>query len=114
MSSSNTRRSKSACNVGSLKLPVPGVPEVDVSSVLALDQLQQATNPQYNLITTFADFGSRGVGDAGALSDDDAPGLGGADGGIVVAFDVQPDGSVANQRDFAKLEAGGSGESDEG
>jgi gluconolactonase len=31
-------------------------------------------------------------------------------GGTVVAFDVQPDGSVRNQRDFAKLEAGGSGD----
>ncbi len=28
-------------------------------------------------------------------------------GGTVVAFDVQPDGSVKNQRDFAKLESGG-------
>jgi hypothetical protein len=36
-------------------LPVPGVPTVEVSSVLALDQLQQATNPQYNLITSFED-----------------------------------------------------------
>jgi gluconolactonase len=27
-------------------------------------------------------------------------------GGTIVAFDVQPDGSVRNQRDFAKLEAG--------
>jgi gluconolactonase len=31
-------------------------------------------------------------------------------GGVVVAFDVQPDGTVRNQRDFAKLEAGGSGD----
>jgi len=31
-------------------------------------------------------------------------------GGTVVAFDVQPDGSVTNQRDFAKLEAGGAGD----
>src|SRR5687768_6473504 len=31
-------------------------------------------------------------------------------GPTVVAFDVQPDGSVRNQRDFAKLEAGGSGD----
>lgn len=29
---------------------------------------------------------------------------------VVVAFDVQPDGSVKNQRDFAKLEGGGSGD----
>jgi gluconolactonase len=31
-------------------------------------------------------------------------------GGVIVAFDVQPDGSVKNQRDFAKLEAGGNGD----
>ncbi len=31
-------------------------------------------------------------------------------GGTIVAFDVQPDGSVKNQRDFAKLEAGGAGD----
>jgi gluconolactonase len=31
-------------------------------------------------------------------------------GPVIVAFDVQPDGSVANQREFAKLEAGGSGD----
>jgi gluconolactonase len=31
-------------------------------------------------------------------------------GSNLVAFDVQPDGSVANQREFAKLEAGGSGD----
>jgi len=31
-------------------------------------------------------------------------------GGVLVAFDVQKDGSLANQRDFAKLEAGGNGD----
>jgi gluconolactonase len=31
-------------------------------------------------------------------------------GAVIVAFDVQPDGSVANQRDFAKLEGGGVGD----
>lgn len=31
-------------------------------------------------------------------------------GPTIVAFDVQPDGSVTNQRDFAKLEAGGNGD----
>ena len=31
-------------------------------------------------------------------------------GAAVVAFDVQPDGTVTNQREFAKLEAGGSGD----
>jgi gluconolactonase len=31
-------------------------------------------------------------------------------GTVVVAFDVQPDGTVRNQRDFARLEAGGNGD----
>jgi gluconolactonase len=31
-------------------------------------------------------------------------------GPVIVALDVQPDGTVRNQRDFAKLEAGGSGD----
>jgi len=31
-------------------------------------------------------------------------------GPVVVALDVQPDGTVRNQRDFAKLEAGGAGD----
>ncbi len=32
------------------------------------------------------------------------------DGPTVAAFDVQPDGSLTNQREFAKLEAGGNGD----
>jgi gluconolactonase len=35
-------------------------------------------------------------------------------GGTIVAFDVQPDGSVRNQRDFAKLEAGVGGGAGDG
>ncbi len=31
-------------------------------------------------------------------------------GGVVLAFDIQPAGSVRNRRDFGKLEAGGSGD----
>ena len=31
-------------------------------------------------------------------------------GGVIVAFDIQPDGTVKNQREFAKLEAGGAGD----
>jgi gluconolactonase len=31
-------------------------------------------------------------------------------GPVIAAFDVQPDGSVKNQREFAKLEGGGSGD----
>ena len=33
-----------------------------------------------------------------------------SNGPVVVAFDVQPDGSVKNLRDFAKLEDGGNGD----
>src|SRR5579863_1921150 len=31
-------------------------------------------------------------------------------GGVLVAFDIQPNGRVRNQRDFGKLEAGGNGD----
>jgi gluconolactonase len=31
-------------------------------------------------------------------------------GAVVVAFDVRPDGAVANQRDFGRLDAGGTGD----
>jgi gluconolactonase len=31
-------------------------------------------------------------------------------GGVIAAFDVQPNGRVGNQRDFGKLEAGGNGD----
>jgi gluconolactonase len=31
-------------------------------------------------------------------------------GSVIVTFDIQPDGSVRNQRDFGKLEAGGAGD----
>jgi gluconolactonase len=31
-------------------------------------------------------------------------------GKVLVAFDIQPDGTVTNQREFAKLEAGGNGD----
>jgi LPXTG-motif cell wall-anchored protein len=42
-------------------LPVPGVPKVGVSSTTAFDRLQQSTNPQYMLQTTFEDCGSNGT-----------------------------------------------------
>ncbi len=69
-------------------LPVPGVPDVEVSSVVAFDRLQQATNPQYTLNTSVEDCGSDfgGVLDAaasaggtggggGAGGDDEGPGV---------------------------------------
>ena len=31
-------------------------------------------------------------------------------GNVILAFDIQPDGSVTNRRDFATLEAGGNGD----
>jgi len=31
-------------------------------------------------------------------------------GSVIVAFDIQPDGSVSNRRDFGRLEAGGNGD----
>jgi hypothetical protein len=65
-------------------LPVPGIPEVNVSSDLAFTRLQQASNPQYNFTTVVegrckqvrgdsssgasaptADFGFGGAGGAG-------------------------------------------------
>jgi hypothetical protein len=43
-------------------LPIPGVPDVEVSSVAAFDRLQQATNPSYQLNRTFEDCGDFGGG----------------------------------------------------
>jgi hypothetical protein len=96
-------------------LPVPGVPDVLVSSDLAFTRLQLASNPQYNLTTvvegecgTFLDSNSAfGAGGAGG-SFGGAGGQGG-DGGIVVLAEgnvgpydfvvVQPDGSFENVGD---------------
>lgn len=50
-----------------------------------------------------------GVHGAETLSPDEKT-LYASNGPVLVAFDVQPDGSVKNQRDFAKLEAGGNGD----
>lgn len=41
-------------------LPVPGVPEIGVSSKQALDRLQQASNPVYSLTTTSEQCDNRG------------------------------------------------------
>jgi hypothetical protein len=48
-------------------LPVPGEPKVGISSTTALDRLQQQTNPQYQLQTSFPEcdatrFGNRAAG----------------------------------------------------
>jgi MYXO-CTERM domain-containing protein len=67
-------------------LPVPGVPEVAVSSTVAFDRLQAATNPQYTLNTTFeGDCRPRGgasAGTGGAQSPTD--GSGSQDAGVSV------------------------------
>jgi len=49
-------------------LPVPGIPEVGVSSVHLLDRLQRTTNPQYNLRR---DFSLQCLGDDDDDDDDD-------------------------------------------
>jgi uncharacterized protein (TIGR03382 family) len=61
-------------------LPVPGVPDVKVSSDQALDALKQATNPTYRLNTVFSggcafpQAASGGGADAGAAPAPDAEG----------------------------------------
>ncbi|MDH5674803.1 MAG: DUF2330 domain-containing protein [Myxococcales bacterium] len=66
-------------------LPVPGVPEVDVSSTFAFDRLQQATNPLYQLNTTFAcDFDTVGFANGSATGGFAAPSEALADGGVNV------------------------------
>src|SRR5690606_24238230 len=73
-------------------LPVPGVPEFDVSSSVVLDRLQQATNPQYILNDTLPDScdGFFGGGNATA----DSAGTGGTSGGPSVT--VLDAGSVGS------------------
>lgn len=58
-------------------LPVPGVPEFDVSSSIVFDRLQQATNPTYRLNDTmpgacggFPTADSAGAGTGGATGND--------------------------------------------
>jgi hypothetical protein len=69
-------------------LPVPGVPDVAVSSTAAFDRLQAATNPQYTLNTTFEEGCDRPGSDNSAGAPVGAPraGSGGASGdnGVVV------------------------------
>lgn len=54
-------------------LPVAGTPEVGLSSVAALDRLQQTTNPRYvlqNVLDDTCSFRSGGFADAGAVFND--------------------------------------------
>jgi hypothetical protein len=62
-------------------LPVPGVPEVGVSSNAAFNRLQQASNPLYQLQTVLG-AGCDGLARSGNLaSGDSIPGAGGASAG---------------------------------
>lgn len=70
-------------------LPVPGVPEIGVSSKQALDRLQQATNPVYSFNTTSETCDSRNSPLA-AGSNTNAGGDGDSDDGV----DVVASGTV--------------------
>ena len=71
-------------------LPVPGIPEVKVSSDLAFARLQQASNPQYTFTTEVQGRCKQERGSTsnafGPASDTDSGGFGGAggDGGVNV------------------------------
>jgi len=69
-------------------LPVPGIPEVSVSSDLAFTRLQQASNPQYNFTTVVEgrckrERGSDSASGSAPSADSGAGGAGG-NGGINV------------------------------
>ncbi len=77
-------------------LPVPGIPEVEVSSGRVFDRLQAATNPTYTLNTSATDCGNNGILRATADSAGSLPGAGEADpmvsvleGGTVGPFDYE-------------------------
>ncbi len=95
-------------------LPVPGIPEVDVSSDLAFTRLQQASNPQYNF-TTVVEGRCKRVRDRGDSASGSAPsgdfgsgGTGGSGGvnvlasGTVGPYDfvvIEPDASYEDVGD---------------
>ena len=86
-------------------LPVPGIPEVNVSSDLAFTRLQQASNPQYNLTTVVEGRCKRvrstsSSGAAGPSADFGAGGAGGAGGG---GINVLASGTVGPY-DFVVIE----------
>lgn len=66
-------------------LPVPGVPEIGVSSKQALDRLQQATNPVYSFNTTSETCNFRGSPQSTAGNANNASGNGDDHGVNVVA-----------------------------
>jgi len=71
-------------------LPVPGIPEVKVSSDLAFTRLQLASNPQYNLSTRVEgecfDDGTRFGAPTADAGEDGGGGAGGAGGGGVTVL----------------------------
>jgi MYXO-CTERM domain-containing protein len=73
-------------------LPVPGVPDVAVSSDQALDTLKQFTNPSYQLIRTFSNgCGFANGGAASGAGGSAAPSVPDSDGGGVT---VQASGAI--------------------
>jgi uncharacterized protein (TIGR03382 family) len=73
-------------------LPVPGVPDVAVSSDQALDTLKQFTNPSYQLIRTFSNgCGFPTAGSVGAAGGAAAPSVPDSDNGDVT---VQASGAI--------------------
>ena len=94
-------------------LPVPGIPDVNVSSDLAFARLQQASNPQYSFTTEVEgrckqDRGSNSASAAGPSGDFGSGGTGGSGGvdvlasGTVGPYDydvVKPDMSYENPGD---------------
>jgi hypothetical protein len=96
-------------------LPVPGIPEVDVSSDLAFTRLQQASNPQYNLTTVVEGRCKqvRGSSSSSAFGPTEDSGSGGAGGnggvnvlasGTVGPYDyivIEPDMSYEELGDIA-------------
>jgi hypothetical protein len=95
-------------------LPVPGIPEVNVSSDLAFTRLQQASNPQFN-VTTVVEGRCKRERDRGSAASGSAPsgdlgsgGTGGSGGvnvlasGTVGPYDyvvIEPDMSYENVGD---------------
>jgi len=78
-------------------LPVPGVPDIQVSSDLAFTRLQLASNPQYNLTTRIEgeclDDGTR-FAPTGSVDTDSGFGFGGAGGGGGGGINVLARGNV--------------------